>query len=205
LVVRSLLPHLSWGHTALRVAGDHWRVAALPPAIEQGRLVYTYQLWPYREPEMRTDLEDPTPPDPRHYQAEVLEDVAKDWDDVFSAAPWLVPLLPRAVQDRAYRGRGGPAAAQRWTVLGALATLALALWFLLGKGALVQATALICAFDGAQRLRLSLRGEYAPSLVGPALSDYMRPERIAYQAHLAAERAALLSLRPGSPALRVST
>jgi hypothetical protein len=146
---------------------------------------------------MRKDLADPAPPDPRHYQAEVLEDVAREWDDVFTAAPWLVPLLPRAAQERAYRGRGGPGAAQRWTVAGALATLALALWFFFGRGPLVFATALVCAAEGVQRLRLTLRGEFAPSLVGPALSGYLRPERVAYQAHLAAERAALQTLRAG--------
>jgi hypothetical protein len=205
LIVKSLLPHLSWGHSALtramgappalRVGGDHWRVSRLSSVIEQGRLVYSYQLWPWREPEMLKDAADPAPPDPRHYQAEVLEEVAREWDDVFAAASWVVPLLPRAVQERAYRGRGGPAAAQRWTVAGACATLLLALWFLFGKGPLSLATAAACAVDALQRLRLTLRGEYAPSLVGPALGGYLRPERVAYQAHLAAEREALLALR----------
>ncbi len=206
LMVRSLLPHLSWVDSAvgramgaapaLRVGGDHWHVAPLPSVIEQGRLVYSYELRPYREPEMRSDLEDPPPPDPRQYQSEVLEQVAREWDDVFAAAPWLVSLLPRAVQERAYRGRSGPASAQRWTLNGAFATLALALWFLLGKGPLAHATGLVCAFDGVRRCWLALRGDYAPSWIGPALSGYLRPERVAYQAHLAAERQALLAGRP---------
>jgi len=202
LVVTSLLPHLSWGYSALnralvgvtptlKVGGDHWRVAALPPVVEQGRLVHAYQLWPLREPEMRTDLADPVPPDPRHYQAEVLEQVSREWDDVFRAAPWLPSLLPRAAQERAYRGRGGAAASLRWTVLSAAATLALALWFLMGKGPFNLVTGLACAMDGAHRLWRTLDGKHAPSLIGVALSDYLRPERVAYQAHLAAERVAL--------------
>lgn len=199
VIVRSLMPHLSWGRAlgtapVLRVGGDHWRVATLPTVLEQGRLAYAYQLWPLREPEMLSDLPDPVPPDPRHYQAEVLEQVAKEWDDVFGVAPWLPALLPRAAQERAYRGRGGPSASQRWSVLTALTALGLALWFLLGKGTVNLLTGVVCGFDGAQRLLRTLDGKYAPSLLGLAVSDYLRPERVAYHAHLEAERISLRAL-----------
>lgn len=197
LIVRSLLPHLSWASRnlgtapAVRVGSDYWRVAALPPVIEHGRLAYAYQLWPLREPEMRADLEDPVPPDLRQYQAEVLDQVAREWDDVFASAPWLPCLLPSAVQERAYRGRGGAEASQIWTAFTGVAALAFALWFLLGKGPFNVLTGLICGIDGGHRLWRTLNGRHAPSLVGPVVSDYLRPERVAYHAHLEAERATL--------------
>jgi hypothetical protein len=196
LIVTSLLPHLSWESGAmLRVGGDHWRVMPLPAVVQQGRLVHSYQLWPLREAEMLQDLPDTDPPDPRHYQSDVLEQVSRDWDDVFGVAPWLPPLLPRAAQERAYRGRGGAAASLRWAVLTASATLAVAVWFLLGRGAVNVLTGLVCASEGSYRLWRAIGGGYAPSLIGHAISDYMRPERVAYQAHLEAERRTLQRLR----------
>lgn len=207
LIVRSLLPHLSWGHSplsknlgtapAVRVGNDYWRVAALPPVIEQGRLSYVYQLWPLREPEMRADLEDSVPPDLRQYQAEVLDQVAREWDDVFAGAPWLPCLLPSAVQERAYRGRGGAEASQLWTAFTGVAALAFALWFFLGKGPFNMLAGLICGGDGGHRLWRTLNGRHAPSLIGRVVSDYLRPERAAYHAHLEAERAALCEQMAG--------
>jgi hypothetical protein len=38
------------------------------------------------------------------------------------------------------------------------------------------------------------QGRYAPSLFGGLLSDYLRPERLAYRAHRDAEREALATL-----------
>jgi hypothetical protein len=194
LIVRSLLPHLGWGYSALnpalagvtpslRVGTDYWRVMALHPVVEQG--------------EMRTDLPDPVPPDARHYQNEVQEQVAHEWDDVFRAAPWLPSLLPSAAQERAYRGRGGAAASLRSTVLTASATLVLAVWFVMGRGPVNLLVGLGCACEGVARLWRALDGRHAPSLFGYAFSDYLRPERAAYQAHLEAERLALRRLREG--------
>jgi hypothetical protein len=202
LIVKSLLPHLTWGYSALnralagvaptlRVGGEHWRVMALAPAVEQGRLLHAYQLWAMREPEALADLPDPVPPDPRHYQNEIQEQVSRDWDDVFRAAPWLPSLLPRAAQERAYRGRGGVPTSLRSTVLTASLTLVVALWFLFGRGPLNVLTGLLCAGEGAWRLWRATDGKFAPSLIGLAISDYLRPERVAYQAHLEAERLAL--------------
>jgi hypothetical protein len=80
-------------------------------------------------------------------------------------------------------------------VLTASATLAVAVWFLLGRGAVNVLTGLVCASEGSYRLWRAIGGGYAPSLIGHAISDYMRPERVAYQAHLEAERRTLQRLR----------
>jgi hypothetical protein len=209
-IVKSLLPHLTWGYSALnralagvsptlRVGGDHWRVLALPPTVDQGRLLHAYQLWPMREAEMLEGLPEPVPPDPRQYQNEVQEQVSREWDDVFRAAPWLPSLLPRGAQERAYRGRGGVAASLRSTVITASVSLAAALWFLFGRGPVNLLTGLVLAGDAAYRLWSATEGRFAPSLIGLALSDYLRPERVAYQAHLQAERLALGRSREAEP------
>jgi hypothetical protein len=201
LVCTGLLPHLTWGSSlahrvagvppSIRVGDDYWSVSAQVPTTQNGRLVYAYLLWPLRDEGMLKDLPDPPPPDPRHYANEVLDGVAREWDDVFGAAPWLPTLLPRTVQERAYRGRGGPAAAQRWTVLTALAFGAAGLWMLLSRDAFSVLTGLLLIADAAWRVWKTLSGDYAPSFVGRLAADHLRPERAAYQAHLDAERTAL--------------
>ena len=201
LVCTGLLPHLSWGSSlahrvagvppTIRVGNDYWSVSALAPATQNGRLVYAYLLWPQRDEGMLKDLPDPPPPDPRHYASEVLEGVAREWDDVLGAVPWLPTLLPRAVQERAYRGRGGAAAAQRWTVLTALGFALAGVWMLLGRDPFSVLTGLLLVGDAAWRVWRTLVGDYAPSLVGGLIADHLRPERAAYQAHLEAERATL--------------
>jgi hypothetical protein len=208
LVCTGLLPHLSWGGSlthrvagvppSIRVGNDYWSVSAMPPSTQSGRLVYPYLLWPQRDEGMLKDLPDPPPPDPRHYTSEVLDGVAREWDDLLGAAPWLPTLLPRAVQERAYRGRGGAAAAQRWTVLTAVGVALAGVWMLLGKHPVSVVTGLLLIGDAAWRVWRTLQGDYAPSLVGGPVAGLLRPERIAYQSHLEAERAALRR-RAGSP------
>jgi hypothetical protein len=203
-VVRSVLPHLTWGSTgfaqalgqppAIPVASDFWSVSPLPPAIDKGRLVYTYHIWPMREPAMRKDLPDPPPPDPRYYQTEVGEEIAREWDGLFRVAPWLPTLLSREAQERAFRGRGGPEAARRWTLVTACLTLAAAVWFLAGAGPASLVFGLLLVVDAVHRTWRTLNGGFAPSLLGLPVSDYLRPERVSYQAHLRAERAALRAL-----------
>jgi len=200
-IFTGLLPHLSWGAgsrhgiagvpPSVRVGNDYWAVAPLPTSVERGRLVHTYHLWPLRDENMRTDLPDPPAPDPRHYADEVLEQVARQWDDLIGAFPWLPTVLPRSVQERAYRGRGGPAAAQRWTVLSALFFSLAGVWMLLGRDPLSVSTGLLLLGDSAHRVWRTLNGDYAPSFVGPLIADYLTPERDAYHAHLEAERRAL--------------
>jgi len=201
LVFRGLLPHLTWGteltHRVagvpprLRVGNDYWNVAPLETALERGRLVYAYHLWPARDENMLSDLPDPPPPDPRHYANEVLADVARQWDDLLRAFPWLPPLLPRAVQERAYRGRGGAAVARRWTLRSAAFFALVGSWMLLGRDPFSLVTAILLFVDAGQRVWRTLRGDYAPSILGSLLADYLRPERLAYQAHLEAERKTL--------------
>jgi hypothetical protein len=203
-VVRSVLPHLSWGSTgfarglghppAIPVASDFWSVAPLPPAIDKGRLVYSYHIWPMRDPAMRKDLPDPPPPDPRYYQMEVGEEIAKEWDGLFRLAPWLPTLLPRDAQERAYRGRGGSEAARRWTMGTAALTAIAGLSLALGAGTLGLLAGLLLIGDAIHRAWRALNGDFAPSLLGFPISDYLRPERTSYQAHLRAEREALRAL-----------
>jgi hypothetical protein len=176
---------------SLRVGGDYWSVAALPPVIENGRLQYAYHLWPQRDENMLTGLPDPDPPDPRLYQSEVLEEIARQWDEIFAVAPWLPSLLPRRAQERAYGGRGGPGAAQRATVLTALALGAFGVWMLLGRDPFSVSTGLLLLGDSAYRIWRTLHGDFGPSLVGQIVSDYLTAERKAYQLHLQAERATL--------------
>jgi hypothetical protein len=208
LVVRSVLAHLTWAPSfASRAAGrppmiqagpDHWNVASLPPVIERGRLTYVYQLWSAREAGMRSDLPDPRPPDPRQYQQDVLEGVAREWDDIFSVAPWVPALLPAEAQERAYRQRGGAAAARRWTAVTAGVELLLAVWFFGGRGAFNVLTGALLLLEAGSRLWRTLDGRFAPSFLGSLFSDYLRPERVAYHAHRDAERETLAALRSGS-------
>jgi hypothetical protein len=177
---------------ALRVGADYWSIAALPPVIESGRLQYAYHLWPQRDENMLLGLPDPNPPDARLYQSEVLEEVARQWDEIFGVTPWLPSLLPRAAQERAYRGRGGPGAAQRASVLTALGLGAFGVWMLLGRDPFSVTTGLLLLGDSAYRIWRTLAGDFAPSLLGHIVSDYLVPERKAYQDHLQAERTTLL-------------
>jgi hypothetical protein len=211
VVVSGLLPHLSWSPTAatrmggvlpsLRVGSDYWSVAALPASIDNGRLQYAYHLWPRRDENMLAGLPDPAPPDVRQYQNEVLEDVARQWDEIFGAAPWLPSLLPRGAQERAYRGRGGAPAAQRWAVLTALALSVVGAWMLFGRDPFSVLTGLVLLAESSYRVWRTLSGDYAPSLLGLGLSDYLVPERKTYQEHLQAERSTLLekSRAPSAP------
>ncbi|MGE0452474.1 MAG: hypothetical protein AB7O37_05240 [Vicinamibacteria bacterium] len=200
LVIESLLPHLGWGATAaagappcVRSGNDYWRVQALDPRVERGRLVHTYALWPL-EQELAEGYA-PAPPDPHHYRDEVLAEVESEWGDIFGVAPFLPGMLPRAAQERAYRRRGGPAAARGWSLSTALATGGLAAWFATGSGVFNLATAAVLLVDAGQRTVRAAAGDFAPSLFGGLVSDYLRPEREAYLAHLAAERDALARLR----------
>ncbi len=201
IVVRALLPHLSWGSTSTAgripaiesARGEFWNVAALPPVVEKGRLVFLYQLWPMREEGDET-AEAPTPPDTRHDQTLILEDVSRQWDEVFASAAWIPPLLPPDVQARAYHGRGGAAGSRRWTVATAVFTALAGLWFLFGRGPFNKLTAMLLLAEAGWRLWLTANDRFAPSLVGWAFADYLTPERKAYHAHRDAERAALASI-----------
>lgn len=202
LTVKGLLPHLRWTsrsalRTLLEVEGEHWSITALPPAIEKGRLTYAYHLFPARDPGMRADLPDPSPPDPRHYQWEVLEEVSREWDDVFRAAPWLPALLPRGVQERAYRGRGAAAQARRWSLITACLTLAAGLWIVTGSGPVNFLLGLLLLGDGGHRLWRAQSGDFAPSAFGGLFAHLLRPERVAYHAHRDAERETLTELKAG--------
>lgn len=201
LLVRSLLPHLTWaepgagerGQRALRLGGEHWQAAALPPVVERGRLTYAYRLDALRAP--GTLAEPSTPPDPRHYQDEVLEGVAREWDDLFRSAPWLPCLLSAAVQERAHRQRGGVAAARRFTLITAAAEALLGVWFLAGRGPANAATGIFFAVEAGVRAWLCLHERFAPSVLGWPFGDILRPERVAYHAHRDAEREARSALR----------
>lgn len=199
LLVEGVLPHLGWGAgvagtpPAIRADGDYWRVFPLEPRVERGRLTHAWSLRPMDEGLQAGYA--PRAPGPRHYQDEVLEGIEREWSDLFSVAPFLPGLLPRAAQERAYRRRGGPAGARRFSAATAVATAGLGVWFVTGAGAFNLASGLVLFLDAAQRLLRVAAGDYAPSLFGGLVSDYLRPEREAYQAHLAAERAALQRLR----------
>ena len=195
LVAYSVLPHLSWskGKGRLQIGPDYWSVAVLAPTLQNGRLTYAYEL--QAEGEAEEGAPAPRPPDVRHYQKEVSNGIARQWDDLHRSAPWLPPLLPRVVQERAYRARGGAAAARRFTVITAAAEALLALWFFFGAGFFNFASGMLLVGEAGYRLWLTLNDEFAPSLFGWAIADYLPPERAAYTAHRDAERAALLVLR----------
>ncbi len=193
LVVHSVLPHLSWGKGRLQIGRDYWSVAALPATLQSGRLTYAYELRPEGETEPGAPAAQPL--DPRHYQKEVADGIAGQWDDLFRSFRWLPPLLPRVVQERAHRARGGPTAARRFTVITAAAEGLLALWFFAGAGFFNFASGVLLVGEAGHRLWLTLNDEYAPSLFGWAVADYLPPERAAYHAHRDAERVALQTLR----------
>jgi hypothetical protein len=195
LVVRGLLPHLTWGGSRRLAAGrDYWQVVPEPPVLEQGRLTYSYRLVPLGEPP-------PSPPPPTAYAEEVLQGLQREWDGFNEAFAWLTSMLSADAQARAFAHRGGPAAARRATTATAMVCLALGLYmlsFLPGGPAadpvapLVAALAAALAVDAVRRIVAARHGRYAPSLFRFALpSDSLRPERVAYHAHRDAEHDAL--------------
>jgi hypothetical protein len=195
IVVRALLPHLSWGTAhALLVGEDRWSAVALPAAIEKGRLIHWYRLMPCLDPHAPAGTPLSSPPSPRLYQEEVREAVEREWDSIFLAAPWLPCLLPQEVQQRAFASRGGVAVARAWTIRTAVFVLLAGVWMVLGRTPATVATAALLLGEAVYRLWRCQRGEYAGSLLGWLVADLLRPERVAYQAHLSAERQALRNL-----------
>jgi hypothetical protein len=194
IVVRSLLPHLTWGrssgHARIAAGSDWWSVAALEPALERGRLTFRYHLAP-----LDASGAPSRPPDERQYQREVKLQVQREWDDVLFAAPWLVTLLPEDVQERAFSHRGGPSAARRATIATILCEVLVAAAFLVRPSALDAATALFFGCDAVRRVMCVYQGRYGPSLLGGLVSDYLRPERRPYNVHREAEREARVRLR----------
>jgi hypothetical protein len=197
LVFRGLLPHLTW-HTGHHVQADddYWLVEMLPPALERGRLVYTYRLVATDgNSAPRSPRESPSP---HAYAAEVWVGIRREWDDLLGGFSGLASLLAAAVQRRAFGDIGGPLAARRPTWITALAGLALGGFVLLQPheaadpvGPWLRLLACCLLIDGLLRIARMLRGDYAPSLFRFILpSDSLRPERVAYQAHRDAEREA---------------
>ncbi|MGE0452115.1 MAG: hypothetical protein AB7O37_07055 [Vicinamibacteria bacterium] len=68
-------------------------------------------------------------------------------------------------------------------------------WFVPGAGAFNLATGALLLLDAGQRALCAAGGDFAPSLFGGLVSDYLPPERTADLAHLGAEREALERLR----------
>jgi len=204
LVVRGLLPHLTW-HTGHHVHAhdDFWLVEALPPGLSRGRLVYSYRLC--------AAANDPAlprqPPAGDAYAGEVWALIRREWDDLFVGFAWLASLLSPAVQHRAFSERGGPAGARRSIWITSLAGWAFAAVVLIQPaqegdpiGPWLRLLAVLLLVDGAVRIGRALHGAYAPSLFRWVLpSDCLRPERIAYQAHREAERRAWADLRDDPP------
>jgi hypothetical protein len=191
ILVRALLPHLSWERDKrVRAGADHWMVVRLPPVMDKRRLTYRYQLTPLAEGVSE-------PPRPTAYAEEVREGVAREWGDLLGPFSWLVSMLPSAVQARAVGRQGGPAALRTPAIVTALVTVAIALRLGvagLQPGAIGFVDAMLrfgVLADGLVRLGLVAQGRYAPSLFGLLISDYLRPERLPYHAHRDAERAAL--------------
>jgi hypothetical protein len=191
ILLRGLLPHLSWERDKRVKAGtDHWMVSRLPPVLDKRRITYRYQLTPLVEGSTE-------PPPPRLYNEEVLAGVAREWSDLLGAFSWVVSMLPAKVQARAVGRRGGPAALRRPALITAGITIAVALRLGVaglqpGMVGLIDALFRLGVLgDGLLRLALAAGGSYAPSVFGLLISDYLRPERIAYHCHRDAERAAL--------------
>ena len=151
--------------------------------------MYAYRLAPYTE-EVAEGESAPCPPRPTAYQEEVLAEVDAEWGDFLSAFSWVVSLFPAAVQRRAVGRRGGVRAVRKVTLRSAGFCVVASLWFFAGPGVLNFATGVALLVDGAQRLWRAQRGQYAPSLVGGFIADYVRPERHAYHLHRDADRRA---------------
>jgi hypothetical protein len=199
---RGLLPHLTW-HTGRHIQAhdDYWLVEALPPALERGRLVYSYRLVAAEGLDSRVSPVEPPAADA--YAGEVWAGIRREWGDLLGAFAWLACLLSSATQRRAFGERGGPPAARRPTWVTALAGFVVGGWVLLQPreaadpiGPWLRLAACLLWIDGVLRIARMVRGDYAPSLFRLVLpSDSLRPERIAYQAHRDAEREARLHLR----------
>lgn len=192
VMVRSVLPHLTW-QVGQRVAGEAehwWRVTAAHTVLEHGRLVYVYRLVVEGITEGAT-VGDARPPRTTAYQDAVLGGVRREWDDVRTAFGWLISLLPADVQERAVGHVGGPRALRMATAASAVFFLGAAAWMAAAPTLLNLATAAVLATDAVRRLGRLAQGRYAPSLFARWVPRYMRPERLAYQAHRQAERHAL--------------
>jgi hypothetical protein len=201
LLFRGLLPHLTWtGSRRLSAGRDYWSIGPEPPALERGRLTYSYRLVPIGDPAGCAESA-PVRPAATAYAAEVLQAVQQEWDDFNGAFAWLTCMLSADVQARAFAHRGGPAAARRPTLITATACGVLGLYlltFLPGSPAadplapFVACVSAALVVDAVRRIGATRRGRYAPSLFRVVLpSDSLRPERVAYHAHRDAERNAL--------------
>jgi hypothetical protein len=201
LLFRGLLPHLTWtGSRRLAAGRDYWSVAPEPPALERGRLTYSYRIVPIGDPAGCAESA-PARPAATAYAAEVLLRVQQEWDDFNGAFAWLTCMLSADVQARAFGHGGGPAAARRPTLITASACGALGLYlltFLPGGPAADPLAPFVAVFsaalllDAARRVAATRRGRFAPSLFRVALPSHsLRPERLAYHAHRDAERDAL--------------
>jgi len=201
LLFRGLLPHLTWtGSRRLSAGQDYWSVVPEPPALQQGRLTYSYRLVPVGDPDGHGESA-PAGPSATAYAAEVLQGVQQEWDDFNGAFAWLTCMLSPDVQARAFAHSGGPATARRPTLVTASVCGVLGLYlltFLPGGPAadplapLVAVVSAALLLDAVRRVAATRRGRYAPSLFRVALpSDSLRPERVAYHAHRDAERDAL--------------
>jgi len=195
VTVRSVLPHLTWTIGA-RVAGEAeqwWRVAAAHTRVEQGRLVYTYRLAVEGLAE-GVAMRDVRPPRPQAYQDTVMGEVRREWDDVRTAFGWLMSMLPTPAQERAFAHVGGPSAARVGVILSAVFCAGAAAWMAAAPTFLNLAAAAAFAGDAGWRLWRHACGLYAPSLFARWVPRYMRPERLSYHAHRAAERETLAAL-----------
>ena len=197
LVFRGLLPHLSWPTGShLRVGRDFWLVEALPPALDRGRLVFSYRLTapPGRAPEW-PPVESPLA---HTYNTEVRAGIRREWDDLLGGFSGLVSLLSADVQARAFAARGGPAGVRRATWITAGVECVFAAYVLTQPaeaadpvGPWMRLASVGLLFEGVLRMFRAHNGLYAPSVLRAVLpSRSLRPERIAYLAHRDAEREA---------------
>ena len=202
LVFRGLLRHLSWPTGRHLQAGpDFWRVEALPPVLDRGRLVFTYRLTvpPGRAPGS-PPIESPSADT---YNEEVRAGTRREWDDLLGGFSWLVSLLSADVQKRAFAARGGPAGVRRATWITAAGECVFAAYVLAQPvqaadpvGPWLRLASVGLLVEGVLRMLRAHQGLYAPSVLRAILpSRSLRPERIAYQAHRDAEREARLGLR----------
>ncbi len=203
LLYRGLLAHLSWTPSRRLQSGDtFWTVTPLPPEWNRGRLLFTYSLEPTGGPP-RNGEPAPEPPPADGYAEEVLGGTRIEWDGFNQGFAWLTSLLPAEVQARAFAHRGGPEAARRPAIATAAASIGLGLYLLNELRFSPAADPLVpfvfvfsatLLLDGVLRLVAVRRRRYAPSLFRLLLPTHtLRPERVAYQAHRDAERAALLA------------
>jgi hypothetical protein len=184
--VETALPHLSWSRSPrLAEGGQAWRIEALAPILVRGRLTWRYRLHPVDEGAAGRS------PSPTLYRDDVWRRVAREWGDLLSSGfgP-VVSLLPAPAQRRAMRQQG-PAGIRSSTILSIVAEILVGiLWGTAREMPLIVAGMALC-LDALLRLVQVSRGDFAPSLLGRLLDGYLRPERLPFQEHLDAERAAL--------------